>query len=252
YAPFGRTTVTGAASSNSQQFTGRENDGLTGLYYYRARYYHPVLQRFLSEDPIGFAGGDVNLYAYVGNNPISFVDPLGLEISFDARGNLVGEEEGLEEPLLGPGDVLALGGFAGRVCGRLALGAGRILGNEIGAIGRIGGSAARGIQFAQRGVSATFRHGEFAGKTVQEVAAGLRSGVIRPEQLPIQVITRNGVTYTLNNRSLLALRQAGLEPTVIRNVTGNAFFERQLTERLTELGGSVPSGFTPVIRGGGQ
>jgi len=58
--------------------TGRENDG-TGLYYYRARYYSPTLQRFISEDPIGFAGGDVNFYAYVGNNPIRYIDPRGLE-----------------------------------------------------------------------------------------------------------------------------------------------------------------------------
>ncbi|MCI0417646.1 MAG: RHS repeat-associated core domain-containing protein, partial [Acidobacteria bacterium] len=39
------------SSGNSAQFTGRENDG-TGLYYYRARYYHPTLQRFISEDPL--------------------------------------------------------------------------------------------------------------------------------------------------------------------------------------------------------
>lgn len=49
-----------------------------GCNYYRARYYHPALQRFISEDPIGFNGGDVNLYAYVANNPISRIDPLGL------------------------------------------------------------------------------------------------------------------------------------------------------------------------------
>lgn len=56
--------------------TGRENDG-TGLYYYRTRYYSPALARFISEDLAGFLGG-ANLYAYVGNNPCSFVDPLGL------------------------------------------------------------------------------------------------------------------------------------------------------------------------------
>ncbi len=49
-----------------------------GLYYMRARYYDPEVGRFISEDPIGFAGGDVNLYAYVSGNPINYVDPLGL------------------------------------------------------------------------------------------------------------------------------------------------------------------------------
>ncbi len=56
YDPFGNTTIGGASSTNSYQFTGRENDG-TGLYYYRARYYSPTLQRFIAQDPIGFAGG---------------------------------------------------------------------------------------------------------------------------------------------------------------------------------------------------
>jgi RHS repeat-associated protein len=77
YEPFGTTTTSGAASTNATQYTGRENDG-TGLYYYRARYYQPGLQRFISEDPIGFRGGDVNLYAYVQNAPMSLVDPGGL------------------------------------------------------------------------------------------------------------------------------------------------------------------------------
>jgi RHS repeat-associated protein len=76
YEPFGNTTTSGAASTNPSQYTGRENDG-TGLYYYRARYYHPGLQRFISQDPIGFRSG-INLYAYVQNDPINFLDPAGL------------------------------------------------------------------------------------------------------------------------------------------------------------------------------
>lgn len=48
-------------------YTGREWDKETGLYYYRARYYDPIEGRFISKDPIGFAGGDVNLFGYVGN-----------------------------------------------------------------------------------------------------------------------------------------------------------------------------------------
>jgi len=49
-----------------------------GFYYMRARYYDPNVGRFISEDPSGFGGGDVNLMAYVGNNPINYTDPLGL------------------------------------------------------------------------------------------------------------------------------------------------------------------------------
>jgi RHS repeat-associated protein len=76
YSPFGETTQTGEASTNPFQYTGRENDN-TGLYYYRARYYDPKIQRFISSDPIGLAGG-LNTYAYVGNNPIRYIDPFGL------------------------------------------------------------------------------------------------------------------------------------------------------------------------------
>ena len=49
-----------------------------GLYYMRARYYDPNVGRFISEDPIGFAGGDVNLFGYVRNNPVMGIDPYGL------------------------------------------------------------------------------------------------------------------------------------------------------------------------------
>jgi RHS repeat-associated protein len=62
----------GVRSSSS----GRENDG-TGLYFYRARYYNPSLQRFVSEDPIGLTAGP-NLYAYGLNSPVDLNDPSGL------------------------------------------------------------------------------------------------------------------------------------------------------------------------------
>jgi RHS repeat-associated protein len=75
YEAFGKTTVTGT-SANALQFTGRENDG-AGLYYYRARYYSPRFQRFISEDPTSFFGGDLNLYAYVKNKPLEFRDSRG-------------------------------------------------------------------------------------------------------------------------------------------------------------------------------
>ncbi|MDX2250917.1 MAG: RHS repeat-associated core domain-containing protein [Nitrospira sp.] len=75
YEPFGKATQTGV-SSNPFQYTGRDNDG-TGLYYYRARYYSPILHRFLSEDPLEFEGEDLNLYAYAFNDPVNLSDPSG-------------------------------------------------------------------------------------------------------------------------------------------------------------------------------
>jgi RHS repeat-associated protein len=75
YDAFGNLEV--GASQGSYAFTGREWDPETGLYYYRARYYDPKIGRFISEDPIGFHGGDVNLYGYVRNNPVNRGDPSG-------------------------------------------------------------------------------------------------------------------------------------------------------------------------------
>ena len=77
FEPFGNTTTNGSATTNSFAYTGRELDA-TGLQFNRARYYNPQLQRFTSEDPTEFAGGDANLYAYVKNSPINFWDPFGL------------------------------------------------------------------------------------------------------------------------------------------------------------------------------
>jgi RHS repeat-associated protein len=85
FEPFGTTTTSGASTTSALQFTGRENDG-TGLYFNRARFYSGSLQRWISEDPIEFAGGDINLFAYVLNAPTRYNDPLGLVVVRFPRG----------------------------------------------------------------------------------------------------------------------------------------------------------------------
>jgi RHS repeat-associated protein len=84
----------GGPSDNPYQFTGRENDG-TGLYQYRARYYSPSMKRFISEDPLGLAGGDPNLLSYVRNSPVSYTDPTGLySVGGDTGGQAPGQPGG--------------------------------------------------------------------------------------------------------------------------------------------------------------
>ncbi len=78
YGSFGEEISSSGNSENFLKYTGREHDAEIGLYYYRARYYDPEVGRFLNEDPIGFEAG-VNFYAYVGNNPVNYSDPDGLE-----------------------------------------------------------------------------------------------------------------------------------------------------------------------------
>ncbi|HIJ71300.1 MAG TPA: hypothetical protein HPP87_08050 [Planctomycetes bacterium] len=65
--------------NNPYMFTGRRLDDETGLYYYRARMYHPELGRFIQPDPLEYYDG-MNMYAYVGNNPLNWIDPSGTNI----------------------------------------------------------------------------------------------------------------------------------------------------------------------------
>ena len=63
--------------ANRFQYTAREFDPETGLYFYRARYYDPSIGRFIAEDPVGFGGG-ANFYRYVFNNSTLLADSTGL------------------------------------------------------------------------------------------------------------------------------------------------------------------------------
>jgi RHS repeat-associated protein len=79
YSVYGKMVEeTGNAVENPFTYTSRELDQETGLLYNRARFYDPQIGRFISKDPIGFDGGDVNLYVYVFNSPTNYIDPLGL------------------------------------------------------------------------------------------------------------------------------------------------------------------------------
>jgi len=71
--------VTSSTSSvgNPYMFTGRRYDSQIDKYYYRARYYDADTGRFLSPDPIGYYDS-MNLYQYVTNNPLNWIDPWGL------------------------------------------------------------------------------------------------------------------------------------------------------------------------------
>lgn len=71
------TLLSASAIGNTRLFTGREYDAEIGIHYYRARHYSSTTGRFLQRDPLGYVDG-MNLYAYVGNNGINWVDPYGL------------------------------------------------------------------------------------------------------------------------------------------------------------------------------
>lgn len=75
--PFKRNVTVNSYGNFNIGFPGQYYDSESGLFHNGSRDYNPLIGRYIESDPIGLAGG-VNTYAYVGNNPISSVDPLGL------------------------------------------------------------------------------------------------------------------------------------------------------------------------------
>ncbi len=97
--PFGEDWTSAAANDNQAGYTGHVEDAATGLTYMQARYYDPVIGRFLSIDPVGFSPERpdmFNRYAYVANDPVGRTDPRGLCFP-DEDENCIEPPEDVEE-----------------------------------------------------------------------------------------------------------------------------------------------------------
>ncbi len=159
YDSYGRRLTVAESVIQPYSYTGREYDGESGLYFYRARYFDASTGRFLSEDPIRFRAGDQNLYRYVFNNPVNFNDPLGLRGAFagigggfgSALGGGIGAGIGATFGAgvgtgLGAAAGASIGGALGIVGGPAGIAAGTVLGGALGATaGRIGGGLVGGL-----------------------------------------------------------------------------------------------------------
>lgn len=104
YKAFGEAVVDAASTvENNLRFPGQYYDKETGLHYNWNRYYDPKMGRYIGPDPLGFGGGDVNLYAYCGNNPVVGMDPMGLATGMDDAA-LIGQD--IQNSVLLPIDLI--------------------------------------------------------------------------------------------------------------------------------------------------
>lgn len=282
---------------NPWRYSSKRFDPETSFIFFGRRYYDSYIGRWTTADPAGFADGP-NLYAYVHNQPLIYIDPDGLFAAaiFQATMNAVsqfgqgldfGKSNGsntfdtirtqdcslffncgailgattapLDRAFISTMDFLSPPN-SGTTCVGLPSPSGTttvIRGflqqsrsyetflAQIQRMQRVNTLACNVLKipetsqipilFGQKSVSSTFTPtGKFTYKSwpISEVSQGLKNGNISPHQLPIEIIVRDGQRITLNNRSLLALRRADMDPTIIIDRTGILKYEDILMDHL--------------------
>ncbi len=239
YLPFGEEYLAGPPTPDPLRFTGKERDTETGLDYFGARYYASRTGRFTTVDPVMNVDAALtdpqrwNRYAYAKNNPLVFIDPDGAEITTPAGFFTKAFQQQNADNLRALGKVLVNIGRSINSPGHmtpeaearlfeqpdsaaeasrmrffdLLLSAAPLLGLR-GTAGAAGMIDASSVRFSQNSIAASFR----GGGSVDELAAGLKSGSVDPKSIPpIRLVERDGKLYSLDNRRLYAAQKAGVK-----------------------------------------
>jgi RHS repeat-associated protein len=99
YDTFGNIVDESGITDPTVSWSGRQGyyyDNVSNLYYVRQRWYDPAARRFLTQDPLGFGGGDTNLFRYAGNDPVNSSDPSGQDDNDSENSDLTPFEKGLQ------------------------------------------------------------------------------------------------------------------------------------------------------------
>jgi len=198
YMPFGEMRAHTGSTVTNYKYTDQELDPETGLYYYGARYYDPVIGRFISPDSIvqnPFDPQMLNRYSYCRNNPLIYTDPNGQFFGIDdiIIGAIVGAIIGGAASAVTGGDILkgmAMGAIGGAFLGAAA-GYGFVAEVAAGAVGGgvnaaiFGGDIGQGIMYGAIGAAVGYGIGQLSGLgnanfkfATQVIGGGITSGTI--------------------------------------------------------------------------
>lgn len=235
YAPFG-VQLDSTAENEKLSYTGKEHDDATGLTYFGARYYDPYLGRFMSVDPAGINPNDpftFNRYSYGNNNPYRFIDPNGRQSADTSCDEVCEEVERAQSRARGFKMVADGASDLSDFVDQEASSPWNWL--PFGWFKKVSKGIPESANFAQKTFGKMFsKGGKFAGKSVEDVTAALRSGAMKAEDVPIDFIVRDGHTLILNTRSAQALTAAGIPRSQWHAVdrTGEEMYETMLSDQL--------------------
>jgi len=257
YGPYGELN---AASGIRFRYTGQFWLQEIGLYYYKARFYSPALGRFLQTDPVGYQS-DLNLYAYVGNDPVNGKDPDGdipLFFVLPGVGGIINAAlQGYEAGLKGA-TALEIAAAAGKgfISGYAGTAAG-IISKSPAVGGAVGGAV-------ENAVSSYLNNGKVnLAEVAKSAAVGAVIGKAAGAAVPLTAPTRKDFVYktaadfrqTVTNNATRSLDQTVATSAVGGGVQAVSNFSSSLSSNtgggLTGLGGGGITSLGGVTRLGG-
>ena len=192
--------ILNTAIKHEQFFSGLLWDADSQLYYARARWYEPVSGKFLSEDPIGFEGGDVNVSRYSGNDPVNNVDRSGLSCHSELMASLPSNRSFPSlTPLPNPPQNTQYGMI------------GYLTPEEFAKLPVTGTINPWRLRTSQDTASWSFKP-PFSNSNIGEAADLLRQGDILPSKFgSVQIVEKDGMVFSVDNRRILTFRSAGMD-----------------------------------------